>query len=193
MSFGYARVSTKDQNLDRQIDDLKKAGVKEENIFKEKVSGRVTNRPEFSKLLDKMRNGDTLIVTDLDRLGRTSKQLIELLHYFDENGIHFKSLSQGIFDTTSAMGKAIFQIVAILKAMEVEVLSERTKNGLEAARARGKKGGRKSGSHDLVKYHSVIGMYNDGKTWDQIQKINKVSRSTVSRFVKMGKDKGDIE
>lgn len=84
-----------------------------------------------------------LIVDSLDRLGRTSKELISLLHHFKENGIQFRGLKEGIFDTTTPMGEAVFQIIAILKAMKVEVLRKRTQDGLKAAKARGRNGGRK--------------------------------------------------
>jgi DNA invertase Pin-like site-specific DNA recombinase len=115
MIFGYARVSTKEQNLNLQSDALKKAGC--ERIFQEKVSGRSPNRPELLKLLEQIRPGDTLIVFSVDRLGRTTRELIILLNDFKEKGITFKSLSEGIFDTSSPMGEAIFQIIAILKSM----------------------------------------------------------------------------
>ena len=101
MIFGYARVSTKEQNLNLQTDALKKAGC--EKIFQEKVSGRSRNRPEFLKLLEHIRPGDTLIAFSVDRLGRTTRELIILLNDFKEKGITFKSLSEGIFDTSSPM------------------------------------------------------------------------------------------
>ena len=181
--FGYARVSTKDQSLNSQVDLLLKSGVDKDFLFKETASGRSDNRPIFNSMLDKLRDGDTVIVTDLDRLGRTSKQLIELLNYFNERSINFKSMSQGVFDTTSPMGKAVFEIMAILKAMEVEVLRERTNRGLEAARARGKKGGRKKGTKDLTRYNAVVALYKSGAEWSEIENITKASRSTISRWL----------
>lgn len=184
MIFGYARVSTRDQNLETQITELEKAGVPKENIYHEKISGRITNRPEFSKLFDKMRTGDTLIVCDLDRLGRTTKQLFELMEYFMEQNIALKSINQGMFDTSSPMGKAIFQIIAILKEMEVEVTRERSRKAIQDRIAKGVKVGRKEGSIQESKYHSVIGAYNAGKTWSEIQKITGASRGSISNYLK---------
>ena len=162
MIFGYARVSTKEQNLNLQADALKKAGC--ERIFQEKVSGRSPKRPELLKLLEQIRPDDTLIVFSVDRLGRTTRELIILLNDFKEKGITFKSLSEGILDTSSPMGEAIFQIIAILKAMEVNVLRERTIKGIEAARARGIKGGRPAGSYNKKKASAVVALYNQKNT-----------------------------
>ena len=161
MVFGYARVSTKDQSLDRQIDSLKLAGCEE--IFREKISGRKKEKPELEKLLSLLRKDDILVVDSLDRLGRTSKELINLLHGFKEKGIRFRSLKEGMFDTTTPMGEAILQIIAILKAMEVEVLRERTMDGLKAARARGRNGGRKPGSYNKEKAATAAALYAQRK------------------------------
>lgn len=182
MKFGYCRVSTKDQNLESQVKALKKEGCEE--IYKEKISGKKFNRPEFNKLLGKLRNGDELIVYSLDRLGRTSKQLLDLLHEFKEKGIHLKSLTEGYFDTTSPMGEAIFQIIAILKAMEVNVLSERTKAGLENARSRGRNGGRPIGSHNKVKASAAARRYEQNVPVAQILKELSISRSTLYEYLR---------
>lgn len=184
MIFGYARVSKPDQVLDRQLDALKAACCEE--IFKEKVSGRKKEKPELDKLFSKLRKGDTLIVDSLDRLGRTSKELINLLHDFKEKGIQFKSLKEGLFDTTSPMGEAVFQIIAILKAMEVEVLRERTLDGLTAARARGRNGGRKKGDYDKKKAATAASLYKEKKySVDKILDMTGIkSRSTLYRFLR---------
>lgn len=182
MNFGYARVSTKDQNLELQIDALKKSGCAE--VYSEKVSGKKVNRPQLESLLTKLREGDTLVVYSLDRLGRTSKQLINLLSDFKEKGIQFKSLQEGMFDTSSAMGEAIFQIIAILKAMEVQVLSERTKAGLDAARARGRKGGRPKGTYDKVKAAAAADLYKRELSVSEITDTLKISRSTLYDYLR---------
>ena len=182
MNFGYARVSTKDQSLDLQVDALKKAGCNE--IYSEKLSGRNPKKPKLEELLSKLREGDTVIVYSLDRLGRTSKELINLLSEFKEKGIQFKSLQEGMFDTTSAMGEAVFQIIAILKAMEVQVLSERTKDGLAAARARGKQGGRPKGSYDKNKAAAAVTLYNRQLSVTEITKSLKISRSTLYEYLR---------
>jgi DNA invertase Pin-like site-specific DNA recombinase len=185
MIFGYARVSTKEQSLDRQIDSLKIAGCEE--IYKEKISGRNKEKPELEKLFSKLRKGDLLIVDSLDRLGRTSKELINLLHFFKENGINFRSLKEGLFDTTTPMGEAVFQIMAVLKAMEVEVLRERTIDGLKAARARGKNGGRKKGDYDKKKAATAASLYQTkNHSISEILDLTGIgSRSTLYRFLRL--------
>ncbi len=182
MNFGYARVSTKDQKLDLQIDALMNAGC--EKVFSEKISGKKISRPEFDSLIKELRSGDTLMVYSLDRLGRTSKQLINLLSDFKEKGIQFKSLQEGMFDTSSAMGEAIFQIIAILKAMEVQVLSERTKAGLDAARARGRKGGRPVGSYNKTKAAAASSLYQKKLPISEILDTLKISRSTLYDYLR---------
>ena len=182
MIFGYARVSTKDQSLDLQIDALKKDGCEE--VFSEKLSGRSENKPKLNELLGKLRNGDVVMVYSLDRLGRTSKELISLLSDFKEKGIQFKSIQEGIFDTTSPMGEAVFQIIAILKAMEVQVLSERTKAGLDAARARGRKGGRPVGSYNKTKAAAASSLYRKRLPISEILNTLKISRSTLYDYLR---------
>lgn len=183
MVFGYARVSTKDQKLDRQIDSLKLAGCEE--IFKEKISGTRKDKPQFDILMLKLREGDILVVDSLDRLGRTAKELIRLLDYFKENKIHLKSLKEGMFDTTSPMGEAVFQIIAILKAMEVKVLSERTMDGLKAARARGRKGGRKKGVYNKMKAAAAVKLYQDDMPISQILKETEIkSKATLYQYLR---------
>ncbi len=182
MKFGYARVSTKDQNPELQIDALKSAGCDE--VFVEKVSGRKAVKPKLEEMLSKLRKKDLVIVYSLDRLGRTSKELIVLLSDFKEKGIQFKSLKEGIFDTTSAMGEAIFQIIAILKSMEVQVLSERTKDGLKAARARGRFGGRPKGSYNKSKAAAAVTLYNREVPISEILKTLEISRSTLYQYLR---------
>lgn len=182
MIFGYARVSTKEQNLNLQSDALKNAGC--ERIFQEKVSGRSPNRPELLKLLEQIRPDDTLIVFSVDRLGRTTRELIILLNDFKEKGITFKSLSEGIFDTSSPMGEAIFQIIAVLKTMEVSVLRERTIKGIEAARARGVNGGRPIGSYNKKKASAVVALYNQKNTINFIEDNLNISRSTIYQYLR---------
>jgi DNA invertase Pin-like site-specific DNA recombinase len=182
MNIGYARVSTKEQNLNLQIDALSKAGCK--IIFQEKASGRKVDRPELEKLLSQIRPKDVLIVYSLDRLGRTIKQLIDLINDFKSKGIQFKSLTEGSFDTTSAMGEAIFQIMAILKAMEVNLLRERTMKGLQAARARGRKGGRPVGSFNKIKSEAAASLYKKQKPITDILKTLQISRATLYEYLK---------
>ena len=182
MIFGYVRISTKEQNLNLQTDALKKAGC--EKIFQEKVSRRSPNRTELLKLLEQIRPGDTLIAFSLDRLGRTTRELIILLNDFKEKGIAFKSLTEGIFDTSSPMGEAIFQIIAILKTMEVNVLRERTIKGLEAARARGLNGGRPAVSYNKKKASAVVTLYKQKESINFIEETQNISRSTIYQYLR---------
>lgn len=139
MLIGYARVSTKDQNTDLQINDLKKSGC--EKIFEEKASGAQRDRPQLTAALNYIRKGDTLVVWKLDRLARSLKQLIETIEDLSGRGIGFRSLTENI-DTTTPGGKLIFHLFGSLAEFERGIIRERTKAGLEAARANGKFGGR---------------------------------------------------
>ena len=139
MRIGYARVSSQDQNPDLQLDALRAAGCK--RIFVEKASGAQRERPELGAALDYMRSGDTLVVWKLDRLARSMKQLIETVESMEPRGIGLRSLTEAI-DTTTAGGKLVFHIFGALAEFERAIIRERTRAGLEAARARGRQGGR---------------------------------------------------
>jgi DNA invertase Pin-like site-specific DNA recombinase len=141
MLIGYARVSTHDQNLDLQLDALIKAGCDTTHIYKDTISGAKTERKGLEDALSHLRSGDTLVVWRLDRLGRTLKQLIELINDFNAQEVGFKSLQENI-DTTTSGGKLVFHIFGALAEFEREVTRERTTAGLKAARARGRLGGR---------------------------------------------------
>lgn len=140
MIIGYARVSTQDQNPELQVDALKLAGCEE--VFQEKLTGKLRERPELTTCLRTLRKGDTLVVWKLDRLARSLKDLVEIIHDLDARGVGFKSLTESI-DTTNSGGKLIFHIFGALAEFEHSLIRERTIAGLEAARARGRKGGRK--------------------------------------------------
>ncbi len=139
MLIGYARVSTLDQNLDRQIDALHDAGC--EKIFIDKISGRVKNPAELAKAKEHLRKGDILVVDRLARLGRSLKNLIEEVNHLKDLGIGFMSLKESI-DTSSATGKLVFHVFGALAEFEADLISERTHAGLASARARGRTGGR---------------------------------------------------
>lgn len=142
MKIGYARISTKDQNFNLQVDGLKKAGC--EKIYKEIVSGAKSSREQLENLLNNVRKGDTIIIWKLDRLGRSLKHLIELVSILIEKEVGLKSLNDPI-DTTTAQGRLIFNIFSSLAEFERELIKERTNAGLSAARARGRLGGRPKG------------------------------------------------
>src|SRR4051794_1861125 len=139
MLIGYARVSTDEQNLDLQRDALTKAGC--EQIHTDRVSGTKDNRPGLTVALSHLRPGDTLVVWRLDRLGRSLRHLIDTVTALQEQGIGFKSLTESI-DTTTSGGKLVFHIFGALAEFEREIIRERTNAGLQAARARGRNGGR---------------------------------------------------
>ncbi|HSA32503.1 MAG TPA: recombinase family protein [bacterium] len=156
MLVGYARVSTAEQNLDLQKDALKKVGC--ERIYQDVASGARTDRPQLAKALDMMRKGDVLVVWKLDRLGRSLKHLIETMSLLEERKVGFKSLQESI-DTTTAGGKLIFHIFSSLAEFERALISERTRAGLDSARARGRLGGRpaKLSQSDVRKINAMLG------------------------------------
>lgn len=139
MIIGYARVSTHDQNLDSQLDALQKADC--EQIFQEKITGKIKDRPELISCLKALRKGDVLVVWKLDRLARSLKDLVEIITDLNQREIGFKSLTEAI-DTNSATGRLVFHIFGALAEFEHSLIRERTIAGLDAARARGRKGGR---------------------------------------------------
>jgi DNA invertase Pin-like site-specific DNA recombinase len=140
MLIGYARVSTQDQNLDLQADALIKAGC--QKVFDDKISGSRAQRPGLTKALEVLREGDTLVVWKLDRLGRSVKNLVDLVGELHKQGIQFKSLTDAI-DTGTPSGRFFFHVMASLAEMERELTVERTRAGLEIARQSGRLGGRK--------------------------------------------------
>ena len=140
MRVGYARVSTKDQRLDVQKEALTRSGC--DLTFDDTLSGKVHNRPGLERALDKLRDGDTLVVWKLDRLGRSVKQLVDLVSYFEKEEINLVSLTDSI-DTSTPAGRFFFHVMASLAEMERELTIERTRAGLETARLHGRKGGRR--------------------------------------------------
>ncbi|HGU7323928.1 TPA: recombinase family protein [Legionella pneumophila] len=140
MLVGYARVSTVDQNLDLQISALNEVGC--EKIYQDQLSGTRVSRPGLEMALEVLRKNDTLVVWKLDRLGRTVKGLIDLVNQLHQKGIHFKSVTDNV-DTSTPAGRFFFHVMASLAQMERELMAERTKAGLAAAKAKGRVGGRK--------------------------------------------------
>ncbi len=136
MIFGYARVSTQEQSLSRQLDSLKEAGAEE--IIQEKITGTKADRPELNKLLGKLRKGDIILIADLTRLSRSTKDLFNLVEQIENKGANIKSLKESWLDTTTPQGKLMFTFMAGISQFERDLISQRTKEGLEAARARGK-------------------------------------------------------
>lgn len=191
MLIGYARVSTKDQVLDRQLDALTAHGC--ERIYQEKQSGRTAkDRPELARMLEAVREGDTVVVVSLDRLGRSTRDLIEIVERLGDMGVGFVSLNEQI-NTQGAMGRLVFQIFAALAEFERTVISERTKAGLESAKARGRLGGRRhaltaSQRDKVVRLHAA-----NTHTLKEIAEMYGVSTRTVSTVVKQAKEGAESE
>lgn len=180
MIFGYARVSTNDQNLDLQLDELKKHGC--ESIFKEKATGATADRPELNELLKRLRQGDKVIVYKLDRISRSTKHLIELSETFEEMGVDLVSIQDGI-DTSTSIGRFFFRTIASIAELERDIISERTKAGLESARARGRLGGRPKKSKKKIEL--AIKMYNSKEhTLKEIEEATGVSKGTIYNYLK---------
>ena len=179
MTYGYARVSTSDQNLDRQQDALQKYGINK--LYCEKLSGTKKSRPELDRLLKDLREGDTVVIESLSRLGRSVKNLSELMEIFNEKNIRLVSLKETI-DTTSSTGRLLFTILSSLAQFERDVLVERTNEGLAAARARGRTGGRPASNQTALQ--KAIALYNTKQyTVSEISKITGVSKSTLYRSI----------
>lgn len=139
--FGYARISTPNQDDTAQVDALRRAGVADDCLFIDHASGTRTDRPELVRMLTQMDTGDVLTVWKLDRLGRSTSHLVNLINELGQRGIQFRSLTEGM-DTTTAQGALLFTILAGFAQFERDLIAERTRAGLEAARARGKRPGR---------------------------------------------------
>lgn len=181
MKVGYARVSTHEQNLSLQIDELKKSGCTK--IFTDKISGSKSERPGLQEALDYLRTGDSLVVWRLDRLGRSLKHLIEVITVLEERKIGFSSLQESI-DTTTSGGKLIFHIFGALAEFERNLIQERTKAGLAAARARGRKGGRPKALDDK-KIQLARNLYDSRKhPVKEICETLGISKSTLYAYLK---------
>lgn len=186
MKIGYARVSTLEQNLDRQIDQLEKEGC--ERIYSEKISGTKNNRSELHRMLDALRPGDTVIVSELTRLSRSQKFLIELVDRFSQTGVNIKSLKEIWLDTTTPHGRLIFSVFAGLSQFERDSTQLRTLEGLAAARARGRKGGRPSVDHKKIEL--ALKLYDSNAcTVSEITKTTGISKATLYTYLKQRNNK----
>lgn len=180
MLVGYARVSTQEQTLDLQKDALNKLGC--ERTFADVISGAKQERKGLSEALEFVRHGDTLVVWKLDRLGRSLKHLIETVTTLHERGVGFKSLTEQI-DTTTSGGKLIFHVFGALAEFERDLIMERTHAGLEAARARGRQGGRPR-RLDEKKLKMLSALYTDkSHSINDICSTLNISKSTLYRYV----------
>ena len=184
MKFGYARVSTKDQSLLLQKDALSKEGCTE--VYEEKASGKNADRPELQKMLAQLRKGDLVVVWKLDRLGRSLQDLVRLMSLFQEKEVGFRSLQDHI-DTTTPVGRLNFHLFAALAEFERDIISERTKAGLAAARARGRMGGRPKGlskkAQDKARLAESLYTENQRSIPEICDHIG-VSKSTLYRYLR---------
>jgi DNA invertase Pin-like site-specific DNA recombinase len=178
MIIGYARVSTEDQNLDGQLDALKAAGA--ERIFADKITGTARSRPELDRLLDQLRQGDVITVTKYDRLARSLRDLLDIVDTIQAHGAGFRSLAEDI-DTTTPAGRLVFHVFASIAQFERERISERTREGLDAARKRGRVGGRPP-ALSPVQRDEVKRMRDDeGRSLPEIAQLFRVSVKTIRR------------
>lgn len=184
MKIGYARVSTRDQDLSLQIDALQKAGCKQ--IYQEKASGKHADRPELQQMLLHLRAGDQVIVWKLDRIGRSLKNLLDIVEHLKKHQVDFISLNDHI-DTSTPTGRFTFNLFAALAEFEREMIVERTRAGLDAARKRGNAPGRKKGlspeaqitAERARKLHKESNL-----SVEEIAKLLKIGKSTMYRYVK---------
>jgi DNA invertase Pin-like site-specific DNA recombinase len=178
MIIGYARVSTEDQNLDGQLDALKAAGA--ERIFADKITGTARSRPELDRLLDQLRQGDVITVTKYDRLARSLRDLLDIVDAIQERGAGFRSLAEDI-DTTTPAGRLVFHVFASIAQFERERISERTKEGLEAARKRGRVGGRPPALSAAQKVEVRKMRDEDLRPLHEVAQLFRVSIKTIRR------------
>lgn len=183
MFFGYARVSSQSQSYDNQVEQLQNVGC--ERIFKEKITGTKLDRPEMEKVLDQLRLGDVVIVTELTRLSRSTKDLFRIVEKIDAKGAHVKSLKESWLDTTTPQGNLMFTIFAGISQFERDLISQRTKEGLESSRLRGRKGGRPPKLNDKVDL--ALKMYHSKDySVTEITSATGLSKTTLYRYIKNG-------
>lgn len=185
MKLGYARCSTLDQNLDWQIDALTKEGC--DRIFQEKFTGTRKDRPELLRMMDMLREGDTVIICELTRLSRSVKDLFELVEQVEKAGANIKSLKEPWLDTTTPQGRLLFTIFSGVSQFERELIRERTMEGLASARARGRMGGRPGKDKKII--DQALTLY-DSKAYsvDEISKTTGISRATLYKYINLRKE-----
>ena len=181
MNIGYCRISTNDQNLDLQLDELKKAGC--ERIFQDIASGAKSDRKGLKEAIEFARSGDVIVCWKLDRVGRSLRDLIETINTLKDRGIGFRCLTQQL-DTTTPSGMLIFHVFGAMSEFERSLIQERTQAGLQAARARGRLGGRPK-LDNSQRIEIAASLYNDGKvSVAEICKNLKISKATFYRDLK---------
>lgn len=186
--IGYARVSTSDQDMRLQLDALRDVGCHDEQVFLDRASGARTARPGLDACLQALGPGDTLIIWRLDRLGRSMAHLVTLIEDLRQRQVGFRSLGDGAMDTTTASGELVFNIFSALAQFERRLIQERTQAGLAAARARGRKGGRRPVRPDNPRVRMACAMYVDESlTAAEICQTLGISQATFYRYVALGR------
>jgi DNA invertase Pin-like site-specific DNA recombinase len=178
-TYGYARVSTRDQHLTGQIEALKAARA--DVIFCEKISGARTDRPELAKLMKAIKPGDNIIVTKLDRLGRSTRELLELIERIGKHGAFFKSLGDPLFDTSTPTGRLLSTLLAAIAEFERELIRERTGEGRKRAMAKGVKFGRRPKLDDYQRQEAMTRLEN-GDSLANIARSYRVDATTIGRL-----------
>lgn len=183
MLVAYARVSTEEQNLDRQLDQLIQYGVDKRNIYMEKVTGTKREREQLNKMINELQEGDTVIISDLTRISRSTKDLLEIVSSIKDKGASIKSIKDTWLDTTSnnPYNDFLLTVMSGLSQLERDLISQRTKEGLASAKARGRNGGRPSKQNE--KKDVVIALADSGMRIADIVKQTGLSRSTVNRIL----------
>ena len=179
MKIGYCRVSTKQQSLDRQKDQLIEAGVDSRLIYEEVMTGTKKERPELIRMIENLQEGDVVVITDLTRISRSTKDLLQIIDLIKEKGASIKSLKDTWLDTSSESpyGNFLLTVMSGLSELERNLISQRTKEGLESARARGRVGGRPRGRDEKAEY--VMFLVNQGMKIKDICDKTGISRSTI--------------
>lgn len=179
MIIGYARVSTQDQSLDRQLDNLKEQGC--ERIYQEKMTGTKASRTEYQRMLDSLRDGDTLVVDSFSRLSRSTKDLLEVVEGLTKKGVNLVSLKEKL-DTTTATGKLMLTMLSALSQFERDIIAERTRDGLKSAKARGRLGGRPKANETAVA--KAMRLYEADKlSIKEISDATGISTATINRRI----------
>ena len=184
MKIGYARVSTQDQELNRQIDMLMNYGV--EKIYKEKITGTKKDRPELNRMKDVLRKGDIVVIESLSRLGRSTKDLLSIIEEWEEQGVKVVSLKEQI-DTATPTGKLLLTVLSAICQFERDITVQRTNEGLKAARARGRKGGRPKADKKAIE--KAVKLYEaQTHSIKEITELCGISQATLYRAIKAKKE-----
>lgn len=189
MRFGYCRVSTREQNLDRQIEALEAEGIEAKNIFTDKISGVKEKRPGLDDMLSRLREGDTVVILSFDRLARSTKQLLEYVEMFNEMGVDLISLHERV-DTTTPQGKLFFTVSAAFAEFERSIIKQRQAEGIAVAKEQGRMKGRPKVDPD--KLEEAMALYGSGQySVRRIQAITGVSSATIYRELNKANAVGD--